>query len=117
MYRYFKRINNTDYISSSKSKGFSEEIIKSLSAPNSILDPLLGYFGIKTRVKLNGSCLKQYKITLTHGTIVNIYIVYEIYKNYPISNNPTLENCLLGAVKLTKKLILILMSTKFWIWH
>ena len=34
--------------------------------------------------------------------IVNIYIVYEISKNYKISSYPTLYNCLFGAVSLTK---------------
>ena len=33
--------------------------------------------------------------------IVNIYI-YEISKNYSISSYPTLQNCLFGAVSLTK---------------
>ena len=33
---------------------------------------------------------------------MNIYIVYEINKNFNISNYPTLENCLFGAVSLTK---------------
>ena len=33
---------------------------------------------------------------------VNIYTVYEISKNYNISSYPTLENCLFGAVRLTK---------------
>ena len=37
-----------------------------------------------------------------HGTIVNIYIVYEISKNYNISSYPTLENSLFGAVGLNK---------------
>ena len=34
--------------------------------------------------------------------IVNIYIVYEITDNFNISSYPTLENCLFGAVKVTK---------------
>ena len=34
--------------------------------------------------------------------IVNIYIVYEINKNYNISSYPTLENSLFRAVKLSK---------------
>ena len=34
--------------------------------------------------------------------IVKIYIVYEISKSINISNYPTLENCLFGAVSLTK---------------
>ena len=62
----------------------------------------LGYYGIITRVTFDGSCLKQDKITYTHGKIVNIYIVYERNKNFLISNYLILENCLFGAVKLTK---------------
>ena len=46
--------------------------------------------------------MKQDKITYYHGKVVNIYIVYEISWNINISNYPTLENCLLGAVSLTK---------------
>ena len=33
--------------------------------------------------------------------MVNVYIVYKISKNINISDYPTLENCLFGAVKLT----------------
>ena len=62
----------------------------------------LSYYGSKTRVEFNGSCLKQDKITFNHGNVVNIYIVYEINKSINISNYPTLENCLFGAVRLTK---------------
>ena len=42
------------------------------------LAPTLDYVGNKIKVKFDGSCLKQDKITFTHGTIVNIYIVYEL---------------------------------------
>ena len=56
----------------------------------------------KARVKFSGSCLKQDKATYNHGKIVNIYIVYEISKNYNISSFLTLENCLFGAVALSK---------------
>ena len=63
----------------------------------------LSYSGTKTRVELSGSCLKQDKITYIHGKIVNIYIVYEITKNYDISTYPALKNCLFGAVSLTKR--------------
>ena len=44
----------------------------------------------------------QDKATYNHGTIVNIYVVYEISKKYNISSYPTLENCFFGAVSLTK---------------
>ena len=46
--------------------------------------------------------MKQEKITFNHGRIVNIYTVYEINDYCDISSYPTLENCLFGAVKLTK---------------
>ena len=53
-------------------------------------------------VNFNGDCLKQEKFTFNHEKIVNIYIVYEIERSVNISSYPTLENCLFGAVKLTK---------------
>ena len=37
-----------------------------------------------------------------HGRIVNIHIAHEISKSYDISSYPTLENCLIGTVTLTK---------------
>ena len=53
---------------------------------------LLLHLIIRLRVKFNGSCLKQDKITYTHGKPVNIYIVYEISKNLNISSYLTLGN-------------------------
>ena len=75
MSKYFK-ISNSDYVLSWKSKGLSAESITPPSAPNNFLNPSLNYLGTKTRVRFSGSCLKQDKITDTHGKIVNIYIVY-----------------------------------------
>ena len=49
------------------------------------------------RVDFKGKCLKQDKITYTHGKGVDIYIVY-VY----ISIYWTMENCLFVAVSLTK---------------
>ena len=54
------------------------------------------------RVEFIGSCLKQPKISYTHGKVVNIYIVYELGAASSHDNDPTLENCLFGAVTLTK---------------
>ena len=67
-----------------------------------MLNLSLDYVGTKVRVKFNGDCLKQEKIKFNPGKIVNIYIVYEIERSVNISSYPTLENCLSGAVKLTK---------------
>ena len=54
------------------------------------------------RIEFKGSCLKQDKISFNHRKIVNIYIVYEITKHFDIDSYRTLENCLIGAVKLNK---------------
>ena len=56
----------------------------------------------KKTCKPNNRDLYRDWITYTHGTIVNIYIVYEISKNFNVSSHPALENCLFGAVSLTK---------------
>ena len=102
MYRYFKT-DSSYHISSWISKGLSNESIKPPSAPNNFLTPSLNYLGTKLRVKFSGSCLKQDKVTYTHGKIVNIYIVYEINKKEnTVISDPTFKNCLFGAVTLTK---------------
>ena len=100
--KYFKLIANTDYVSSWKSKWLSVEGIKPPSTSDNSLTPGVSYYGTKTRVKFTGSCLKQPKISYTHGKVVNIYIVYELGASSSHNNDPTLKNCLFGAVTLTK---------------
>ena len=102
MHIYFKMITNTDYISSWKSKVLSAESIKPPITSDNSRTPALSYYGTKTRVKFTGSCLKQSKISYTHGKVVNIYIVYELGASSSHVNDPTLKNCLFGAVTLTK---------------
>ena len=106
MNKYFEKNCNTDHFSSLESKELPVQIIKSLSTSNNSLAPELSCFINKIKVKFNGSCLKQSKITYIHAAIVNMYIVYKLSSN--LNNfDLVLENCLLGAVKLTKMLILI----------
>ena len=105
MYRYFKRIagiGSCNYIHFWKSKGLSDEMINSITASNCSITPKVSYYDNKTRVKFNGSCLKQDKATYSQGTTANIHIVYEISKNYNVSSYPILENCFFGAVSLDK---------------
>ena len=90
-------ITNTDYVSSSKSKGLSAESIKTLTTSDNSLTPALSYYGTKTRVKIVGSCLKQPKISYTHGKVVNIYIVYELRASSSNVNDPIL-GCLFGTL-------------------
>ena len=102
MYKYFKT-DSSYHISSWVSKGLSNESIKPPFAPNNFLTPSLNYLVTKIRIKFSESCLKQDKVTYTHGKIVNIYIVYEINKkDNTIISDPTLENSLFGTVTLTK---------------
>ena len=79
----------------------SDEVIKPPATSDNSLAPTLNYVGNTIRVKFDGSCLKQYKITYTHGTIVNIYIVYELSSNLNYFDS-AFENCLFGAVNLTE---------------
>ena len=58
MYRYFKMITNTDYISSWKFKGLSAGSITSPTISDNSLTLALSDYGTKTRVKFTGSCLK-----------------------------------------------------------
>ena len=66
------------------------------------LTPVLSYYGTKTRVKFNGSCLQQPKLSYTHGTIANVYIIYELHATDSHIDDPMLKNSLFGAITLTK---------------
>ena len=106
MHRYFKRVtgvnSGSNYIYIWKSKGLSDERINPNTASKYSITPELSHYGTKARVNFSESYLKQDKATYNHGTVADIYIVYQISKNYNISSYLTLENCLFGAVSLTK---------------
>ena len=94
MFTYFKMIagvGSGSYIYYWKSRRLSDKRINSVKASNHSSTPNLHYYGTKTRVEFNGSCLKEDSVTFNHGKIVNIYIVYEISENINISHYPTLE--------------------------
>ena len=59
MYGYFETFGNTNHISWWKSKGLSNEVVKPPTTSNNCPAPALSYVGKKTRVKFDGSCLKQ----------------------------------------------------------
>ena len=104
MYKYFKTLvkGSTTYISSWESKGLSNEKISSTTTSKYNQAPSLAYDNVRIKLKFVGDLLKQDKITYKHGPIVNIYIVYRLSSS--ITSDITLENCLFGAVKLTKLL-------------
>ena len=100
--RYSKVIANTDYAWSWKSKGLSAGSIKPPTAYGNSLTPVLNYYGTRTRLKFPGSCLKQPKISYTHGKVGNIYVVYELVTSSSHDNDAAIKSCLFGAVTLTK---------------
>ena len=95
-------INVTNYILSWKSKGLSDKTIKPPTTSDNSLTPVLKYYGTIARVKFTESCLQQHKLSYTHVKVVNIYIVYKLGASSSQDNDPTLKNCLFGAVSLTK---------------
>ena len=44
--------------------------MNSIKTPNHSVTPSLDYYGTKTRVEFNGSCLKQDKVTFNHREVV-----------------------------------------------
>ena len=105
MNRYLERmvsVGNGNYIYYWQSKEFSDEKINSIKTLNHSITPNLDYYGTEIRVEFNGSCLIQDGVAFNHRKVMNMFIVYEISKCFNISDYPTLENCLFGAVNLTK---------------
>ena len=66
--------------------------INSIKTSNHGITQNLSYYPNKSRIWS----------TFNHRNIVNIYIVHEISKSINISDYPIAENCLFGAVTLTK---------------
>ena len=62
----------------------------------------MGYYDYKITVKFDGSILRKPKVTYTHKRIVIIYTVYELIASSSNDDDPTLKNCLFGAVTLAK---------------
>ena len=105
MGKYFKLnsvVGVIDRVLSWQSKGLSNESIKPPTTSNNSLNPRLSYNDTKVKIQFTGSCLKQPKFTFTHKKVVNIYIIYELGAASSHSSDPTIKNCLFGAVTLTK---------------
>ena len=66
---------------------------------------MVDYYGSKITLKFNKSCLKQSNtIAYDFGHIINVYIVYKVGASSSNYSDPTLKNCLFGAVTLTKNI-------------
>ena len=105
MRKYYKLnsfVGVIDHVLSWQSKGISNESIKPPTTSNNSLNPRLSYNDTKIKVQFTGSCLQQPKFTFTHKKVVNIYIAYELGASSSRDSDPTIKNCLFGAVTLTK---------------
>ena len=72
MTKYFKTytgVDNKNHVLEWKSKGLSNEVSKPNATPNNRLNLELIYVGTKTSIYFKVSCLKQDKITYTHGKV------------------------------------------------
>ena len=104
-HRYFKVNGNNKYIEyvlSRRSTGLSNESIKAIATSDNSHNPSLSHYDSKIKVKFTGSCLKQPKLTYTHGKVVNVCIVYELDASGSNDSDPTVKSCSFGAVTLTK---------------
>ena len=99
VYRYFEI--NSDRITSWESKALYNEKISFSPRLINTQPPIPAYDNARIKVKFNGDFLKQDKVTYNHGPIVNIYVVYRLTPTTKDSS-VTLQNCLLGTVKLKK---------------
>ena len=105
MGKYFKLnsvVGVIDRVLSCQFKGISNESIKPPATSNNSLNPRLSYNDTEIKIQFTGSCLKQPKCTFAHKKVVNIYIAYELGASSSRDSDPTIKNCLFGAVSLTK---------------
>ena len=89
IHRYIK-ITNGKYISW-KSNGLSDETLTPYATSDNSLTPLIDHYGSKVRVKGR-----------RYGKGHNVYISYDLSASGSNDNDPTLKNCLFGAVTLIK---------------
>ena len=56
----------------------------------------------RIRLEFKGNCLKQDKAPFTPNNVVNLFIVYELYRwSKDLNAEFTLKDCLFGNVKIT----------------
>ena len=91
-----------DHVLSWQSKGISNESFKSPAISDNTINARLNFYGTKTRVQFTGSCLKQSDHIFTNEKVVNNYTVYELGTSTSHTSDPTIKDCLFGAVTLTK---------------
>ena len=78
----------------------SDKVIK---PPDTSLAPTPGFKNDEKRYfPFKVDCLIRGKAKSEYGKIINIFIVYDLQSNLNYNPEFTLENCLFGAIKVTK---------------
>ena len=101
--KYLSSFSKTDNIYSWTSKEISEESIKTpFTSENSFFPKWVDGYQLP-KIKVNGNCLKQDRLSFLHRNVVNLYNTYElITQSTDLNTDVRLGNCLFEAVKLTK---------------
>ena len=66
MWKYLKKISNTNNTSEWRSKWISDEVTKPPTSSDNSIAPTLIYVVNKIRIIVDGSCLRQDKINYIH---------------------------------------------------
>ena len=106
-YNYFKRIVdntcNVTYAHYWQSKGLSNEKINAANTnTDNDLAPIVKFNGSQMYLEFKKAVLKENKATYSHGSVANIYIVYKLKPYVNANTGLTINDCLFGAIKLTK---------------
>ena len=102
-HRYFELSGiYMDDVLSWRSTGLSDEEIK---PTKDSFSPKLSFKGEKISLKFNSSILAQEKISYTHGSIVNTYLVYSLSNIAILTDSDSIAECLFGVASLSGKIL------------
>ena len=110
--------SGTDNIYSCTSKGMSEESIKNPSTSGNSFAPKRNTDYQLSKVKFNGNCLKQDRVSILHKSVVNWFTTYKLDTwSRDLNTYLTIGNCLFGAVTLRMLVQLNMdIAAMDWIW-
>ena len=110
--------SGTDNIYSCTSKGMSEESIKNPSTSGNSFAPKRNTDYQSSKVKFNGNCLKQDRVSILHKSVVNWFTTYKLDTwSRDLNTYLTIGNCLFGAVTLRMLVQLNMdIAAMDWIW-
>ena len=80
----------------------NEKFTTPYTANKSLSSKLVWMNNSRIRLEFKGNCLKQDKAPFTPNNVVNLFIVYELYRwSKDLNAEFHLKDCLFGNVKIT----------------